>query len=342
MAEIFSFEQSKKSTEEKSEQAQLNLVELKEKAGGIELSKSPLLLAQNGKDQGFMMPIDNYLIAVEEQEKEQSYFKTATTYATRLARTALGMEDASSKFDKARESGNQGIMYQLYEADRTQRDFEDKFGNYSAAILKTALLFTGGKVGWSGLTAVTASDQAKPSDPFKKQAADAVLGAAKGLASSYLFNKLNETSWNPVSKGWVFGAGSRFIEVSLTSDNYLNKDGSLDSDSFSSGLKKTFMSVAGPEALATDLGTAAVSHLTLLPANYFMGGAYFKHALASKLTMAGVSGLTNGSLRELNRQQDQLPRVDIDWAKVAEKGLEKGTLDTLSALPGARFFGRRF
>lgn len=339
MAELEVEKQEKKADAQSGKEAkpELNLLDLKEKAGGLEINRSPLLVAGREMPQGFL-PMNNYILEVQEQEKDQSYFKAAATFLTRAGRSVIGMDDTSSKFEKAMKDGNEGIMYQLYDADQKQRAFENNFANYSAAILKTGFLFASGKVGWGGLTAVMASDQAKPADSVQKQMADAILGAGKGLATRFVFNKLNETTWNPVSKGWVFGASSRLIDVGLTSNHYLDKEGNLTGDSFKGGLQKTFMSVAGPEALIADAGTAAISHLTLLPANYFMGGAYFKNALASKLTMAGVAGLTNGSLRELNRQQDQLPKPEIDWKKVAEKGLERGALDTISALPGARFY----
>lgn len=312
-----------------------NLLDLSDIKTGTKLSSSNLLIP--GMENGMVMPLNTYLDVVDRCQKEQSYFRTGVAQLTRLGRKMVGAEDASSKFEEARQSGNQGLMIQLFQEDLQQRKFEHKAGNYTAAIAKTALLFTGGKVGWGGLTAVTATDQAKPSDPFQKQAVDAVLGAAKGIATRAVFNKLNETSLNPVTKGWAFGISSRAIDSGLTSDHYLNKEGGLDTESFKAGLMRTAKHVASPEALITDAGTAAVSHLTLMPLNAYLGGAFFKNELASKLTMAGISGLSGGSLQELNRQQDR-QRSPIDWVGVAQKGVEKGAIDAISALPGAHLF----
>lgn len=327
-------EQAKISNDKAEEKSNLpNLLDLQDR--DLKLSKSTLMVAG---EQDFAMPMNNYLIVREQQECNKSYLQTGITFITRMGRTALGMRDASSEFEKAKEDGNHGLMLQLRNEDRQQRRTEHKVGVLTGAGLKTAFLFSGGKVGFGGFAALTTADEAKPADPFPKQAVDAVLGATKGIATRYVFNKINEQSWNPVLKGWSFGMSERFIDSGLTSKNYLNEDGSIDGSSFGKGLLKTGNHVFGPQALMVDAGSLAVSSL-LLPINSYTGGAYFRNALASKLTMAGVAGLTDGSLHELNKQQDR-GKEQIDWLEVAKKGGERAVLDTIAAAPGSRLFLR--
>lgn len=315
---------------DESSAANTNLLDL-HKDQEVKLSKSNLLMAS---EHTLAMPLTTYIQKRDEQESKQTYFTAATTYLTRLGRRAVGARDASSEFDEARKSGNQAIMMSLYDEDRSQRKFEHYFGRYTSAALQTGFLFTGGKLGLAGLTTVATTDSAKPADPFPEQAIDATLGAARGIATRFVFNKINELDLNPVTKGWMFGVSDRFIDVGLNRRTYLDEKGGLD---LAAGAKKTFLSVAGPQALIADAGTAAVTHAVLLPINAYTKGSYFANALASKLTMAGVSGLTNGSLRELNHQQWR-GKEPIDWVEVAKKGVEKGAIDTISALPGSRLF----
>ncbi len=279
--------------------------------------------------------LSTYLEHRDARQNRDTYFRAGAAAITRFGRTVLGMSDASSAFESARASGNEGLMITLYKADKEQREFEEKVGIYGSAALKTGFLFTSGKAGWVGLTAISASDSARPSDSFGQQLADTTLGAARGLATRALFMKINEQNWNPVMKGWTYGLGDRFIDNSLNSRYYLNGDGKVDLASFRDGALTALHHTIGAQALATDAATLSVSAL-LIPIDKYMGGAYFKNVLAQKLTMAGVSGLSEGSLKELNRQQDRMK--GIDWQKVAQKGGERAILDTLSAVPGSHLW----
>lgn len=305
-------------------------------SGGFGLSTSQSLLRANYPNPSAMMPLTEYLTARDEQDKQQSYYKTFTTAASRLSRRALGIEDASAKFSRAVKDGDSQEMLKWQEADRKQRQLEQNIGNYSAAILKTGLLFCGPKTSYIGLIGLSAADQASPSDSIGKQAADALLGSAKGAASRYMFDRINSTSLNPASKGWLFGLSDRLLDVGLTSNTYLTKDGDFTPDSLKSGLWRTGESVFGPDALKADAATLLVSHAVMLPIGYARGGAFFANPLYAKATMAGVSGLTNGSLTELNRQQELPGQPTIDWWEVSKRGAEKAALSTISALPASK------
>ena len=277
-----------------------------------------------------------YLNHRDEEESQNSYFKNGVSFVTRLGRQAFGINDASSKFDQARKNGEQALMMSLAEDDHKQRHWEESAGNYSSLALKTGFLFTQGKVGLGGLVAVSATDAAKPADPFPRQAVDTILGSAKGIATFALFSKINEQSWNPVVKGWSFGVGERFIDNGLSSKYYFNKEGGITGESFKNGLVTTLHHSFGPEALGTDAAALGASAL-LIPINNYTGGAFFKNPFASKLVIAGVSGLVDGSHSELNHQQDH-NKKPIDWLEVAKKGGEKSILDTITAIPGTRLW----
>ncbi len=303
----------------------------------VSLSTSDLLLASSKQNPAaVIMPLNDYLLSREQHDKEQSYYKLSTTFLYRLSRRVIGADDASSKFDQALRNGDSQGMTQWQDADRKQRQLEQNLGTYSAAILKTGLLFCGPKTAYVGLMGISAADQANPSDSIGKQAVDALLGSAKGAASRYTFDKLNSTSLNPATKGWLFGLSDRFLDVGLTSNTYLTRTGDFTPDSLKAGLRRTGESVFGLDALKTDAGTLVVSHAVMLPIGYARGGAFFNNPLYAKATMSGVSGLTNGSLIELNRQQDIGKQFPIDWWEVSKKGLEKAAVNTVSALPPSR------
>jgi hypothetical protein len=307
-----------------------NLVDL-HKEDNFSLSKSNLLQAQ----EQMVMPLNNYLTLRDSQEDDQSYFKAGIALATRAGRHLIGAEDASSQFDNARKQGNAAGMLSLEHADHEQREMENKIGGYGAAALKTALLFAGGKAAFAGLAAVSMTDEARPADPFPRQVLDAALGAGKGLAMKYAFNQITEQSWNPIVKGWTLGMSNRLIDVGLSSNTYGNAVGGFDQDSLKAGGVKTLASVFSPKSLIVDAATGLAAGAVLEPIDIYSGGKFFSMVPAQRLTLAGVSGLTEGSLRELNKQQYDPRQAQINWLEVAQKGLQKGTIDTLSALPSS-------
>lgn len=307
--------------------AHTNFLEL-HKDNMLRLSKSNLMPAAGGQE-GFI-PLDAYILMREKVKEDQSYFKTATTALTRAGRRLLGAEDASEQFDAAQKAGNQGLMMKLLHEDREQLRHEDKIANYASTALKLGSLFAGGKAGFAGLAGVSISDQAKPADPFGQQMTDVALGAAKSIATRFMFEKINGLPINPVTKGFAFGLTDRFLDVGLNRETFTGADGNIDAWA---GAKKTVLSIVGPQALIADAGTGVVSHGALLPINYFMKGAYFANPIASRLTMAGVAGGTEGALKNLNAQQET--GKPIDWLQVARSSGEHAAMSTVSALPGA-------
>lgn len=320
---------------DKQAAGQPNLLDLHKDGDIVRLSKSNLMPAATEPEA--MIPMAAYLQMRDDQDNHQSYFRTATTLLTRLGRDVVGSQDAVEDFNKARKEGNTAAMLNLFHADREQREFENKFGAVSAGVLKAAFLFGGGKVGLYGLGAMMTTDSARPNDPFPKQLTDVALGAAKTIATRYMFNQINKieiggSPLNPVSKGWLIGLSNHFIDVGLSSNTYMTPDGQID---LKGGALKTALSTFGPQPLIADAGTGAISHLALLPLNAYMGGKLLSGPLASTLTMAGVSGLTEGSLRDVNHQQRENSDKPIDWLQVAKAGAQTGTINTISVLPGA-------
>lgn len=306
-----------------------NLVDLQKDM--VQVNKSKLVAVVENP-----IVMNAYLQHRDEEDNQASYFHNGVSFVTRLGRKAFGIEDAASKFDQARKNGEQGLMMQLADADHKQRHWEESAGNYSSLALKTGFLFTHGKVGLGGLVAVSATDAAKPNDPFPRQAVDTILGSVKGIATFALFNKINEQTWNPVVKGWSFGVGERFLDNGLNSKYYFNKDGGITGDSFKTGALTVLQHSFGPESLATNAGALGASAL-LIPINNYTGGTFFKNPFAAKLVIAGVAGLTEGSHKELNHQQDH-NKKPIDWLEVAKKGGERAILDTITAIPGTRLW----
>ena len=308
--------------------AQLNLLDLHGMNESVTLSKSTLLQSSDH----MAMPLNSYMSMRDAQEENQSYLRTGITSLTRMGRHMVGAEDASAKFDEARKDGNYAAMVATAGEDLHQRAFEHRVSSVSSTALKTALLFSGGKVGLAGLAAVAGADEAKPGDPFPEQATDAVLGAAKGLATRFAYNQISELPCNPVIKGWTLGMTDRLLDVGLTRTTYLNANGDVD---LKAGGLKTLNSVFGPQALVVDVGTGLASSAVLMPINAYTGGKFFESPVGTKLIIAGVSGLTEGSLTELNKQQDNPKQPPIDWKDVAKKGLESGAISTISALPSS-------
>ncbi|MBX9720614.1 MAG: hypothetical protein K2X81_04375, partial [Candidatus Obscuribacterales bacterium] len=177
----------------------------------ITLTKSNLLDGGDAAEPMSLPHLYGYLAARQAVVKDESYFKTATTMATRAFRGAVGFKDASEQFDIAMRNDDKAAMMRLYHADRKQLELEDKVSSLASAGLKTACLFGGGNAGLVGLVGVNVTDSAKPSDGFDKQAVDAVLGVTKAIATRMLFAKIQEQNWSPVNKGFVLGLSDRFI-----------------------------------------------------------------------------------------------------------------------------------
>jgi len=308
-----------------------NLLDLHDGKNQLQLTKSDLLSSSDD----LTMPITNYLAIRDSQEQDTSYLKAGISLATNMGRALVGADNASAKFDEARKDGNTASMLSLEHADRQQREFDHKMGVYAGAALKTALLFTRNGYGLAGLAAVASADEAKPSDDFQKQALDAALGAGKGLAWRFAFNEIASQSWNPIVKGWTLGMSDRLIDVGLTRHTYTNENGDVDQNSLKAGGIKTLASVFSPESLIVDAATGLAAGATLGSIDAYTGGKFLSSIPATRLTMAGVAGLTEGSLRDLNRQQDDPRQLQTDWLKVAKAGLQTAAIDTVSALPNA-------
>lgn len=321
-------------------QEQKNLLDLYKETYKTQMKPSELLYTQAAKEEPEdnavaahgRLPLNEYLIRRDEQQKDQTWYGLGVSKLTRAGRNLLGMEDASSKFDQAIKDNDQTAMMALRRDDFKQRRFERNSAEYSSAMLKTGFVFAGNKaIGMAGVIGVATSDAAHPSDPFKKQALDAALGATKGIATRLVFEQVNAQAWDPVAKGLTFGLADRFIDRGLTASTYINREEKFDP---LLGAQKTVLGVAGPEALLVDAGAGITSAAIMYPINMLTKGALFSNPLAAKVAMAGVSGLTSGSLRELNKQQD-IGRT-TDWLDIAKKGGEKSALDMLSALPNPR------
>lgn len=303
------------------------------KIGGPELLYVAAKPGEGSDQRPTTMPLTQYLSLRAEEDKDHSYFHVGMSKATRLGRQLLGMQETSSKFDEAIKKGDKDTMQSLYYADMEQRKSENSISKYSSAMLKTGFLFGGGKLGLAGLTTVSSTDEARPADPFQRQLLDATLGAAKGIATRFAFEAIKGQTWDPIAKGWTFGMSDRFIDAGLSATTYENQAGEWD---LMKGAQRTFSSVLSPQSLIVDGATVAAPYAVLYPLNNYLGGAIFKHPLGAKITMAAVSGLTSGSLKELNSQQDI--GMKIDWMRVAKRGGEKSALDAISALPNPRGF----
>lgn len=207
---------------------------------------------------------------------------------------------------------------------------EREFVRYGSGFVKTVPLFMLGKRA-AVLTAILyAADEMRPGDSYGAQGADLLLGTGKGLGTKALFAATGDWKVNPAIKGLVIGNGSRLLETGLSRHTYVDHKTNL--PSWDATLSNYNKNVFNFKAAATDVVLFSAAHGSTRWLNSSTNNLLDRSRMANVMATGGTFGLFSGSLEELERQHRS--GEPTSYLKVLGRGLLKGGLDTVAAIPG--------
>lgn len=276
----------------------------------------------------------------EKKDTCRSYLGKAISFVTRGDEKALeNLKQLTENYDRAVKSGNTQQAEQIKQAlskaierDTRQLERQDDIAHYGAGFLKAAGLFMRGKAGLFGTAAAYVLDQMNPNDAPTTQALDGGLGLTKGLALKGIFHRLGQAEVGIAAKGVGLGVSSRFADLALTRQTYLDAGGNY---RLEAGLGHIAVATVSREALLTDVVVFGVAHGIVRGSNSITHGAIDRSPLASTMLTAGSFGLLSGSSAEVHKQLAEGKSLStLDYSKIVKKGLIQGTVDLAAGAPG--------
>ena len=216
-----------------------------------------------------------------------------------------------------------------------------EISRYAPSFLQTAALFTPGRGALVASMAIGAAGEMRVGDSLQMQIAEFGLGAAKGGATKYMFNKLGNANIMEGSlmsvpfRGVVLGASSRALDTGLSAHTWLNSQGNFDA---TQGLTRTLSTSLDPRSLALDGLIFGVAHGATSGINRISGGMLEKSQAARNIVMGTTFGVTGGASSEFIAQTQR--GGPYNWGEIATRGLAQGAVDGLASAPGA-FYGAR-
>jgi poly(A) polymerase len=276
----------------------------------------------------------------EKLEQSQSVLAKGVKAVTKLAWS--GDDDSLSALKALRQEladnlkcGNQAHVKQLENkvAPAIQADFKalstaGEIGHYGNGFVKTAALFSRGRIGMAGTVFAYGLDQMHRAD--STGALDFCLGAGKGLGMKAVFNKLGEAPLNPAAKGVSLGFVNTGLETILSRESY--RDAATGGYSFQAGFSRTVNTSFDLQARGVDAAVFVTAHGLFGGANWLSAGALERSKVASNLFMGTSFGMSSGASQEYLRQRSQGESFD-GW-KIAERSMLQGMFDTAaSAVP---------
>lgn len=198
-----------------------------------------------------------------------------------------------------------------------------------AGIAKTVPLFMRGPVGLVGSAALHALDEAKHGSALQAQVADAAIGAIKGAAIQTIGNKIFAGPGGPAFQGVTFGVTSRALDVGLSRQTYLGKNGNF---SLGDGLGKLGQTTFSKQALVSDVVIFGVGGKLFNSTDAVLNGALRRSPLLTTVSTGGVYGITSGALAEISREKDK--GQVLNPLAIATEALFQGGVGAISAAPG--------
>ena len=206
---------------------------------------------------------------------------------------------------------------------------------WGSEFAKTASFFLPGKAGYAASMVFGAADQAKVGDTLGNNIVDASLGAVKGGLTKAAFSVVggNETFgtglWTIPAKGMVLGTSSRFLDTTLTRQNWQDGSGNFD---LGKGAATAFDATFNGKALLMDAALFGVAEGSAMGVNRLTGGLLDRSPMARNMVMGSSFGASSGALNELEAQRSS--GKPLDFAAIAEHSLMSAAVDGLAAAPG--------
>lgn len=214
------------------------------------------------------------------------------------------------------------LVTSRFVSDTKQRDSVNR---YTGEFLKTAALFTPGKIGVIGTIALNGLAQASPADAYSLQAGDFALGAAKGAVMRGAFHVVGQNFTYAPTKGILLGTTSRAAEAVFQRDLFSNP---------AAVQSRLAREIYNPQAWAVDAAVFGVGEGLFGVGNRLSGGAIARNKILGSMSMGASFGMVSGGVGEVVRQQDAGEQLNI--SKVVQKSLLQGGIDALAGGLGAK------
>jgi beta-amylase len=186
--------------------------------------------------------------------------------------------------------------------------------------VKTASLFTGGKLGLTSTFVAYGLDQARPGDSWKAQAADFALGGAKGETMKGMFSVIGSSGAIAPLKGALMGLSSGAV------DEVFKRETFIDPASLNDRLRRNAFN---PQAILMNAAVFTAGEGLYSGISLSTRGALAENRMLSGMVMGGSFGFVNGSVGEASREFAENGRINPG------KVLLRGALDASVSAVGA-------
>lgn len=197
--------------------------------------------------------------------------------------------------------------------------------HYTADFVKTASLFTGGKLGIAATAIAYGLDQAKPDSSWQTQAEDFALGASKGESMKGMFSLVGSSGAYAPLKGALMGLGSG------AADEIFKRETFADPSSLNDRLRKNAFN---PQAVLMNAALFTAGEGLYSGLNLAYKGAIAENKMISGMVMGGSFGFVNGSVGEATREMQEKGRISP--GAVLWKGLLEGGVSAAGAGVGIK------
>lgn len=219
------------------------------------------------------------------------------------------------------QSGINVVSSRLFSDDERR----NSFNHYSAEFLKTASLFSGGKLGLAATAITYGLDQAKHEDSWKEQLADFTLGATKGEVLKGSFAYFGSRGSFAPMKGALMGLSSGAIEEVFKRETF------TDPSSLNDRLRKNAFN---PQAVLMNAAVFTLGEGLYSGINYGYKDALAQNRTLAGMVMGGSFGFVNGSVAEASSELQEKGRISP--GAVLWKGLLDGGVSAAGAGAGIK------
>lgn len=305
--------------------------------------ESELLNPGSSSRSGSSSDLDALRSQIERHQKEdekRSYLGSAISFVTEMIhgknQSLNSMETLLSRAEVLKQQGKTAELAGLsrdigaaIKADEDSLSSASSWSRHSSSFVKSVGLFLPKAPGFFVSALTSAADSARASDSAIHQGLDLALGAGKGLALKWSFDKIGNSQMNLAGKAFLMSSSSRLAEVGLNSHNYIDsKTGNVD---IPSGLWSTAKTVADPAQIVNDMALFGGTYLALRRLG--IGPEFAKaNPLLSQTLVGGGFGASGGFFGELQRQR--LAGEELNVAGLLKSSLIEGGLTGAAAAIG--------
>jgi hypothetical protein len=207
----------------------------------------------------------------------------------------------------------------------SSEETRDRVNQLGADFIKTASLFTRGKLGIAGTVVAYGLDQASPQESLGAQAADFALGGSKGVAMKGMFSAIGSGGQFVPLKGALMGMGAG------AADEVFKRETFSDPSGLNDRLRRTAFN---PQAVLMNVAVFTAGEGLYAGINHASRGALAENRLLSGMVMGGSFGFVNGSTQEAARQWQQ--KGSFNPGKVLLNGLLDGGVQAAAAGTGIK------